>query len=355
MRCCSALPLLWGALVVCVGTMGCAGEDTATAEGRPTGVSQPISGGVVDSNETAVFAMAVRRGTDNLSLCTATLIERNLFLTARHCLVETARVVVCDESQFKDPQAPLAIVLLNATELDEAALKSAPVFHGTALYLPSSHQVCGADIALVETQEQVPSSVAVPLAPRLTKAAQLGELYVAVGYGGTNDQGLGSGIRRSRQDLRVLCFGPQCSDSVAESEFLGQVGTCEGDSGGPALDSDGNVLGVLSRGGADCTTPIYGSTAAWAKLIADAARSAAQHGGYAPPSWTSGTFPTNPTMPTPSPSGAGGGSAMLAGSGGCAWVPSAPVSGLALSLMGLLALGAVRRRQSRPRARGDRS
>ncbi len=260
--------------------LGCSGESDS-----PDEAAQPIQGGSVDSETSAVFAMAVRRSEDTVSLCTATLIERNLFLTARHCLVDTARVVRCGSSEFDDPLVPLQIALVNATELDDESLESAPVFRGVSVFIPDTSEVCGADIALVETAEQVPSSVAEPIEPRLDAFVARGELYTAVGYGGVEDDGRGSGVRRSRQDLKVLCGGDECGSAVAAEEFLGEVGTCEGDSGGPALDENGRVIGVLSRGGDHCSQPIYGSTTAWARLLVLAARSAAESGGYEPPDW----------------------------------------------------------------------
>jgi hypothetical protein len=341
-----------------LGLFACAGEDAIDDEQSPSSVSEPIRGGAIDTDTTAVFAMAVQRGEDSLSLCTATLIERNLFLTARHCLVDTARVVECGQSEFEDPEPPLAVVLVNSTELDEDALENAPVFHGVALYLPATSEVCGADIALVETTEQVPPSVAEPLDPRLTEAAVAGELYEAIGYGGTNDEGRGSGIRRSRQDLRVLCGGQDCGGGIADSEFLGEVGTCQGDSGGPSLDRDGAVLGVLSRGGEECTLPIYGSTAAWARLISMAAQSAAERGGYAPPSWSQGDFPPDPgsSFPPPGEPPIDDDGDMSSGGSACAWVPPAPSrnlgGGAALVGLGVLYL---RRRRSAARPEGSAS
>ncbi len=54
----------------------------------------------------------------------------------------------------------------------------------------------------------------------------------------------------------VTCLGGLCTgaigDSIKESEWLGQDGTCPGDSGGPAIDGMGRVMGVLSRGAQPC-------------------------------------------------------------------------------------------------------
>jgi hypothetical protein len=231
-------------------------------------------------------------------------------------------------------------------------LETAPVFRGVSVFLPDTSEVCGADIALVETSEQVPASVAEPLEPRLDAFVSRGEVYTAIGYGGVRDDGTGSGVRRSRRDLRVLCAGSDCGTAVATEEFLGQVGTCEGDSGGPAIDETGRVIGVLSRGGDDCTQPIYGSTTAWARLLVLAARSAAESGGYTAPDWA--TAP--PTAPGDD-DGTGGTSsappppmADTSASAGCDWsVTDASVTlpSRVMPISALLAVGVLSARRRR--------
>ncbi len=335
---------------LCVCMSACSGavdESDAVADGDGP---HEIRGGAVDAELTAVFALAVRRGSESLGLCTATLIERNLFITARHCLVETSRVVRCETSEFEEPLVPLEVALVNATELDEDSLERAPVFRGVSVFLPDTDRVCGADIALVEISEQVPRSIAVPITPRLDDMPRPGERYTAVGYGGTRDDGRGGGIRRSRRELRVLCNSEGCGGPVAREEFLGEVGTCEGDSGGPALDENGNLIGVLSRGGEDCTLPIYGAATAWARLLVLAARTAADSGGYAPPAWAGelppdgevGGEPGTPPFVEPSRTSTDDGCAFRAPSGG-SW------SGFEIGWISLGLLGAVRRVRGAPR------
>src|SRR6185369_3211784 len=92
------------------------------------------------------------------------------------------------------------------------------------------------------------------------------------------------------EGLSVACEPGSCGDGVESTEFRGETGICSGDSGGPALDSDGKVLGVVSRGGPDCSEPVYGSVTAWRDFIVQTATDAAALGNYEAPFWvTSGS------------------------------------------------------------------
>jgi MYXO-CTERM domain-containing protein len=109
-----------------------------------------------------------------------------------------------------------------------------------------------------------------------------------------------------------MCEPGSCGIGVRVTEFRGTSGVCEGDSGGPALDLAGKVVGVVSRGGAQCSRPIYGSINAWRELIQRVALEAAEAGGYDAPFWATtgksdppGDTPP-PVPPEPPPTGTGG-------------------------------------------------
>ena len=82
--------------------------------------------------------------------------------------------------------------------------------------------------------------------------------------------------------------------SAFESEWMGETGVCQGDSGGPALDEVGRVIGVVSRGGQNCSTPVYARVDAWAQWMSLATVEAAQNAGIPAPDWATGgsTAPT---------------------------------------------------------------
>jgi hypothetical protein len=156
---------------------------------------------------------------------------------------------------------------------------------------PTLSDVCGTDIALLILGRAVAASSAEPIAPRLDSAPQTNEIFDSVGYGITdpNDQsGSTFGRRLHVDDLRVRCIGTACQGATA-TEWSATTPVCSGDSGGPALDGSGRVIGVASRGDRNCTGAIFSSPYSWRDLITDTARDAATMGGYPLPPWAGGT------------------------------------------------------------------
>lgn len=72
---------------------------------------------------------------------------------------------------------------------------------------------------------------------------------------------------------------------MASTEFVGADSICEGDSGGPAIDSSGSVIGIVSRGADNCGLAIYSAVAPWGSWIETVAQRAAQTGDYTMPAW----------------------------------------------------------------------
>lgn len=201
--------------------------------------------------------------------------------------------------------------------------------------------------------------------PRVDLDVEPGEEYRAVGFGATDMGGTQPGTRRQRGELKVRCLASDCEAEfqVQEREWMGEEGVCPGDSGGPALDTTGRVIGITSRGGDDCTTPIYTSVKRWGDWIKEMAANAAELGGYGPEPWVTGGS-TEPTPAPPDPpdepdAGAAGedGGAVFALPGlqppkdnGCSMSPSRPASRPPWMIASLAALRLVRRTCSRGRA-----
>jgi MYXO-CTERM domain-containing protein len=269
--------------------------------------SQAIAGGTADVSHQDVFLLA-RESKNSGALCTATLIAPNLLLTARHCVSPGTGDdrVLCGESVLGDPYPPSAFFATN----DAQPHNESPFFTATDVRVPvQGTDTCGYDVALIILAQNVPSDISVPAVPRIDREVEPGELYTAVGYG-LNEDGDPNGVRMERVGLSVACQPGSCGDGVESTEFRGDTGICSGDSGGPALDADGKVVGVVSRGGPNCDTPVYGTVTAWRDFIIATATDAAALGGYEPPFWVTTKSSDPPVSVTP---GAGGASEMPTG------------------------------------------
>ena len=279
-----------------------------TGEGGPSteevrSAEQSILDGEADPVTESVYALFTQYG-GRTRRCTATLVARNLFLTARHCLANEDVALTCGTG-FPPLVEPSSVALTNApdTGVEEAA--DYPVLRPTAIHTPESESYCGGDVALLETE---PVDAIAPLGIEVEVMPRAGDDYRAVGYGVLGEFTGGEGVRRARGGLSVACVGRDCPSGVAETEFLSTVGACEGDSGGPAVSSNGLVIGVLSRGTAGCETNVYSSTVALREWLTSVAEEVTDD-ATALPLWA-----TRPWEMAP-PGGAGAGGETSDGSG----------------------------------------
>jgi hypothetical protein len=245
---------------------------------------------------------------EQVELCTVTLLTPNLAATARHCVAPTsANSVLCSEDpgSFSAPYPARSLWVNHSGALSGslgsygllAIVGGSDEFVAVAdVSVPDTSRVCGGDLALLILDRELDADEALPFAPRLDAPVERGEAYTAVGFGDTPSASE-QGTRRSRSGLQVQCAGDGCDPGagVEATEFLGGDGVCSGDSGGPALDAAGRVLGIASRS-EDCTRSVYSSVSSFRGFIREVAARAGRAGSYADPEWL--------VAPPPEPSNA---------------------------------------------------
>jgi len=281
----------WIVVVAGLAAVGCSGNSPGEATTTdPAG----IIGGTHDGSTSAIFVIEAM----SLGLCSGSLIAPNLIMTAHHCVSpinETAMGVQCGTTKFGATVPPSDLLVSWDDDLSDGATRN--TIHAVSkVTVPTSTALCGNDIALIELTDTVPNDQAMPIEPRVDSRPATDEPFEAVGYGiqsASDANGATAGERMRIGGLSVGCVGAsQCRGTGATgTEWAADAPICSGDSGGPALDGDGRVIGIASRGDEGCTIGIYTAIDSWKTLIVDAAIQAADDAGYDPPGWTTEDTP----------------------------------------------------------------
>ncbi|MFD1704513.1 S1 family peptidase [Methylopila henanensis] len=165
--------------------------------------------------------------------CTGVLIERNLVLTAGHCLADLGGPSVVVAQFFEGDGRPGPTVQVAAGAMH-------PDFQGRGDADNPRPELLGADLAILKLARPAPRDRRpIRIAAQPLKAAKTRSVLAGAGLTDPSDEGSSGELRLANVSAEVVTDGPT---AVAFGVSGGAV--CRGDSGGPVM-GQGGVWGVV--------------------------------------------------------------------------------------------------------------
>ncbi len=236
--------------------------------GESSDTSAIVHGRLSGESEDAVLDLWLKDG-GGWATCTGSLIAPNVVLTAYHCVareapngddrcpvISSGNAVYTEHSAIYGDHLEPANIYVSLSRQRSTAAGAKFVAHGREIVDDATRLLCSHDIALVMLDQ--PITTVEPMKIRGTSVLK-GELLSAIGWGDLNDNGAAVKDRMHRAGIRVLALqgeifkhtrqdGAELVEAAYQGEFVTGTATCHGDSGGPMLDGNGEIVGVASRG-----------------------------------------------------------------------------------------------------------